>query len=115
MSAITIFHNNRCSKSRCALQILKEEGENPDIRYYLKEAPSPGELKDLLKKLGMDAEEIVRKGEKLYKENYKNKSLTNQEWIQVLSEHPKLIERPIVIKGDKAVIGRPPENVKQLL
>lgn len=115
MSNLTIYHNPRCSKSRGALKILEEKGLSPDVRYYLKEALSEEELKFLLNKLGIRAEDLVRKGEKLYKEQYKGKTLSEAEWIHVLTEHPRLIERPIVIKGNKAVIGRPPEKVMELI
>lgn len=114
MSAITIFHNNRCSKSRCAMSILEEKGIEPEVRYYLDNAPSIEELRDLLKKLGMKAEALVRKNETIFKENFKGKTFSEDEWIEILSENPKLIQRPIIIKGDKAVVGRPPENIEQL-
>lgn len=110
-----IYHNPRCSKSREALEILQEKGVEVDVVKYLEETPSAEALRDLLKKLGMKAEEIVRKGEKDYKENFKGKSLTDEEWIQAFIQYPKLIERPIFVKGDKAVVGRPPENVLTLL
>lgn len=114
MSTITIFHNNRCSKSRCAMSILEEKGIEPEVRYYLDNAPSIEELRELLKKLGMKAEALVRKNETLFKENFKGKTFSEAEWITILSENPKLIQRPIIIKGDKAVVGRPPENIEQL-
>ncbi|PZF73169.1 arsenate reductase (glutaredoxin) [Taibaiella soli] len=115
MSEIIIYHNGRCSKSRGALEILQEKGVPHEVRYYLMEPLSKAELKRLLKKLGMKAEEIVRKSETLYKEEYKDKKLTNEEWIAVLAEHPILIERPIVENGDKAVVARPPEKVLEIL
>lgn len=115
MEKITIFHNNRCSKSRCALSILKEEGIEPDVRYYLEEAPSISELEELLQKLDIPAEQLVRKTEKIFKENFKGKEFSEAEWIKILSENPRLIERPIVIKGDKAIVGRPPELVEEFL
>lgn len=82
---------------------------------YLSTPPTQKEIKDLLKKLGMKAEEIVRKGEVLYKEKYKNKEISEAEWIQILSVNPILIERPIIVNGDRAVIGRPPERVLELI
>lgn len=112
---ITIFHNTRCSKSRCVLTMLEENRLKPEIRNYMEAPPSVSELRQILQQLGIKAEELVRKGEKMYKENYKGKVLTEDEWIKVLSENPRLIERPIVIKGDKAVIGRPPEKVALFL
>lgn len=115
MSEITIYHYNRCSKSRCALSLLEEKGITPKIREYLKEAPSVEELKSILKKLGIKAEELVRKTEKIYKENFKDKTFIEEEWLQILSENPRLIQRPIIIKGDTAVIGRPPERIHELV
>lgn len=110
-----IFHNPRCSKSRQALSLLHEKGANPEIVLYLETPPSEEELKEILSKLNVRPEELVRKGETLYKENFKDQKFTDDEWIKILSENPKLIERPIMINGDKAVIGRPPENVLEIL
>lgn len=110
-----IYHNPRCSKSRSALQLLEDKGIEVEIVKYLEDTPSKRELKDLLKKLGVKAEEIVRKGENDYKENFKGKTLSEDEWIAAFITYPKLIERPIFVKGDKAVVGRPPENVLSLL
>lgn len=110
-----IFHNPRCSKSRQALSLLHEKGANPEIVLYLETPPSEEELKEILSKLNVRPEELVRKGETLYKENFKDQKFTDDEWIKILSENPKLIERPILINGDKAVIGRPPENVLEIL
>lgn len=115
MSKITIYHNNRCSKSRCALSILEEQGVAPEVRKYLDNPPTLEELKVLLKKLDMKAVDLIRKGEAIFKENYKGKDLSEQEWMEVMVKHPRLIERPIVIKGDKAVVGRPPELVEDFL
>jgi len=110
-----IYHNPRCRKSRDTLQILKESGIEPEIIDYLKNAPEVKELNDILEKLQISPEQLVRKGEKLYKEQFKGRTISDQEWLQILSSNPVLIERPIVIAGEKAVIGRPPENVKKLL
>lgn len=82
---------------------------------YLKQTPSAEELKEVLAKLGMKPGQLIRKGEKVYKEHFAGKTFTDEEWIRILVEHPALIERPIVVKGDKAVIGRPPENVLTIL
>ena len=111
---ITIYHNTRCSKSRCALEILQKKKADVRVVEYLKTPPSEKELKEVLKKLGMKAEEIIRKKEPLFKEEYKGKKLTEEQWIKILVKHPVLIERPIVVNGNKAVIGRPPENIKQI-
>lgn len=115
MSEITIYHNTRCSKSRCALSILQEEGMKPEIRQYMSDTLDEGEIKSLLKKLNIKAEDLVRKGEAVYKEKFKGKDLTEAEWIEALVSYPTLIERPIVVKGDKAIIARPPELVEEFL
>ena len=113
--AITIYHNPRCGKSRTALAILSEQGIEPTIIEYLKNPPSKGELRAIAKKLGMKPEQLVRKGEDVYKENFASRTMTDEQWLDALTQHPILIERPIVIKGDKAVIGRPPEKISELL
>lgn len=111
-----IYHNPRCRKSRETLALIEEKGVKPEIIMYMTgEELSQKELKDILKKLGMKASEIVRKGEKIYKEDYKGKSITEAKWLKILIANPKLIERPIVLKGSKAILGRPPENVLKLL
>lgn len=110
-----IWHNNRCSKSRCAVQILDDNKAQYSIKYYLETPPTKAELKALLKKLGITAAELIRKGEKDYKENFKGKEMSENDWIDAMVKYPKLIERPILVKGDKAVVGRPPENVLELL
>ncbi|MDA9563120.1 arsenate reductase (glutaredoxin) [Flavobacteriales bacterium] len=110
-----IYHNPRCSKSRQTLQLLQEKGETPEVIEYLKNIPTVDELADIIQKLSIQPEQLIRKGEAVYKENFKGKSLSDQEWIDAMIEYPKLIERPIVIKGNKAVLGRPPENVIELL
>ncbi|MCB0395039.1 MAG: arsenate reductase (glutaredoxin) [Flavobacteriales bacterium] len=110
-----IYHNPRCQKSRQTLQIIEDSGAKTEVVEYLKTPPTEQELKAILDKLGLKAEDIIRKSEKLYKEEYKGKSLTEGGWIKVLANNPILIERPIVVSGNKAVIGRPPENVKTLL
>jgi len=96
------------------LGLLEKYDKQIEIIEYLKHPPSQNSLKEILAKLGLQAEDIVRKGESLYKEQYKGKQISNSEWIRILSQNPILIERPIVIKGKKAVLGRPPENVAKL-
>ncbi len=110
-----IYHNPRCSKSRQTLQLLRENGIEAEIIEYLKDVPTEKELKEVLEQLNLKAVDIIRKGEAIFKENYKGKDLTNDEWIKAMVENPKLIERPIVIKGNKAVLGRPPEKVLELI
>ena len=112
---ITIYHNPRCSKSRQALKLLEEQGSDIEVIRYLDDKPDKKKLRILLKKLGLSAEELIRKNEQIYKTNYKGKELSEAAWIEAMVTYPKLIERPIVIKGDKAVVGRPPENVLKLL
>lgn len=104
-----------CSKSRCTLDILKEKGQEPQVVEYLKTPPTAADLKAILQKLNLRPEELVRKGEKLYKEKFAGKTYSDDEWIRIMAENPSLIERPIVVKGDRAVIGRPPEKVLEIL
>ena len=112
---IKIYHNPRCRKSREGLQLLKESKQEFKIIEYLKEAPSFDDLKSIIHLLGIPPLELIRKNESIWKKNYKGKELTNDEVIRAMTEHPKLIERPIVINKEKAVIGRPPENIKYIL
>jgi arsenate reductase len=114
-NGVTIYHNPRCSKSRDTLAILEEKGVEPEIVEYLKTPPTKEELRGILRKLGMKAEQIARKGEDIYKQQFAGKTLTDEQWLDALAKNPILIERPIVVKGSKAVIGRPPENVLGLL
>jgi arsenate reductase len=110
-----IYHNPRCSKSRQTLQLLNEHGVEPKVIEYLKTPPTAKELKAIVAKLGIKPEQLVRKSEDVYKEKFAGKTLTDTQWIEALAANPILIERPIVVKGDKAVIGRPPENVLALI
>ena len=110
-----IYHNPRCSKSRQTLALIEEKGAKVEVLEYLKDIPTKAELKDILSKLGIPAEQLLRKGEADFKENFKGKSLSDDEWIDAMIQYPKLIERPIVVEGNKAVLGRPPENVLELL
>jgi len=110
----TLLHNPRCTKSRAALALLSERGIEPKIIEYLKTPPTAKELKAIVAKLGIKPEALVRKGEDVYKEKFAGKSLTDTQWIEALAANPILIERPIVIRDDKAVIGRPTENIETL-
>lgn len=114
-SMLTIWHNNRCSKSRDSLCLIQENHKDVTIFEYLKNPPTSSQIREVLKKLHISAFELVRKGEEIYKTEFKNKNFSEEEWISILTQHPVLIERPIVIKGDKAVIGRPIDKVKELL
>jgi arsenate reductase len=116
MSEIAIYHNPRCSKSRQTLALLEDSGVVPEVILYLEAPPTEAELKDILVKLGMVPRELMRKGEAEYKDNnLKDSSLSDADLLAAMVKFPKLIERPIVIKGDKAKIGRPPEGVLELL
>lgn len=115
MKPFKIFHNPKCSKSRATLALLQEHGVEPEIVEYLKTPPTVAELKAIVAKLGIKPEQLVRKGEDVYKTHYAGKTLTDAQWLEALAKHPILIERPIVVSGNRAVVGRPPENVKTLL
>lgn len=110
-----IFHNPRCRKSREALNLLTSKGQDPEVVLYLENPPTQKELKEILKKLNIKAEQLLRKNEAVFKEQFKGKEMTEAQWIKAMVEYPKLIERPILITKDKAVIGRPPEKVLELL
>lgn len=110
-----LFHNPRCGKSRDALTLLQDAGVDVQVIEYLKTPPTAAQLKVILKKLAMKPEELVRKGEAIYKEHYAGRTLSDAEWIAAMVANPILIERPIFVKGDKAVVGRPPERLLELL
>ena len=113
-----IWHNPRCRKSREGLKMLEElaakHGVEIEIRKYLDHPPSPSELKEVLKMMQARPQDILRKQEKIWKENFKGKDYTDDELIEIMSRHPKLIERPVVIYKGKAVLGRPAEKIKTL-
>lgn len=110
-----ILHNNRCSKSRCALELLETSGSTFEIIKYLDNPLNKAEIKVLLKQLNLPAEAVIRISEPDYKDNFKGKTMSENDWIDALVKYPKLLERPIVIKGDKAIIARPPEKVNEFL
>ncbi|MFY0631311.1 MAG: arsenate reductase (glutaredoxin) [Flavobacteriaceae bacterium] len=112
---IKIYHNPRCSKSRQGLEILKESGQEFEVREYLKEIPNLNELKEVIQLLGISPIDLVRKNEAIWKESYKGKDLSDADIITAMIENPKLIERPIVVNNGKAVVGRPPESIKQII
>jgi len=114
-SPIRIYHNPRCSKSRSACALITENGIAAEVVEYLQTPPSREELRALLKKLGMKPAELVRQGETEFKEHYAGRVLTDEEWLDAMVAHPILIERPIVVCGDKALVARPPERVLELL
>jgi arsenate reductase (glutaredoxin) len=113
---VTIYHNPRCSKSRATLHLIEARGLKPNIVEYLKSPPSAADLKAILKKLALKPNDIVRKGEPLYAElGLKDRQLDDEALIALLVANPILIERPIVVVGGKAAIGRPPESVLSIL
>ncbi|MFJ2548264.1 arsenate reductase (glutaredoxin) [Pseudomonas sp. NPDC087612] len=116
MTDLTLYHNPRCSKSRGALELLEARGLAPTVVRYLETPPTAGELKALLGKLGISARQLLRSGEDEYKTlNLADASLSEAQLIEAMVQHPKLIERPILIAGNKAAIGRPPEKVLEIL
>ncbi len=112
---IQIYHNPKCGKSREGLSILEKSGKEFEIVNYMKENFSAEELKKLIQKLKIKPIDLVRENETLWKENYKNKPLNDDQVIAAMIENPQLIERPIVVNGNKAIIGRPPVLIKDLL
>ncbi len=116
MNNFTIYHNPRCSKSRQTLQLLQDHGIEPQIVLYLEQPLSKKLLKQLLAKLGLRARDVLRKGEDEYRElGLADSALGDEVLLDAMQAHPKLIERPIVVSGERAVLGRPPENVLELL
>ncbi|WP_423819437.1 arsenate reductase (glutaredoxin) [Salinimicrobium sp. TIG7-5_MAKvit] len=112
---LKIYHNTRCKKSREGLQVLEESGKDFEVREYLKDTLSEKEIADLLQKLNMAPIELVRTEEKIWKEDYRDRDLSDKELIRVMAENPKLIQRPIVETEHKAVIGRPASNIEELI
>ena len=110
---VTIYHNPRCTKSRQTLELLRSHGVEPTVIEYLKNPPSVAALRDLSKKLGLSPEEMVRQKE--FSELHGTGNLSTQQYLKSMAEHPRMIERPIVVCGNRARIGRPPENVLELL
>ncbi|PCJ94127.1 MAG: arsenate reductase (glutaredoxin) [Flavobacteriaceae bacterium] len=112
---IKIYHNPRCSKSREGLAILENSGKEFEVIRYLEDIPSKEELKQVISFLGIAPEDLVRKNESVWKEKYKGKNLSDDALIDAMIKHPKLIERPIVINGNKAVIGRPSGKIVDII
>ena len=110
-----IYHNPRCTKSRQTLELIRNAGIEPEIIEYLNNVPSEAELKELIALLGIKPYDLLRRGEADFRDHFKGKDLSDDEWIAAMVKYPKLIERPIVVEQKKAVLGRPPENVKTLL
>ena len=113
--SVKVLHNGNCSKSNAVLEYLDENGVPFEIINIIEEPLTVQEIKTVLKKLNQNVFHIIRKNEKLYLEKYAGKNLSEEEWIKVLSENPSLIQRPILIKGSVAMLGRPVENVKYFI
>jgi arsenate reductase len=112
---IEVWHKTTCSKSCEVMSLLKEHKIKPDIFLYTVTPPTEEEIKGILKKLGIKAEELIRKKESIYKEKFEGKKMTEEKWIKAMVKFPILIERPIVIKGNRAVIGRPTEKILEII
>jgi arsenate reductase len=113
---VTIYHNPRCSKSRQTLQLIEARGIKPKVVEYLQTPPSAAQLKDILRKLGIKPRDLLRTGEARYAElGLKDAEMDDDALIAIMAENPVLIERPIVVNGNKATIGRPPEKVLEIL
>lgn len=112
---ITIYHNTRCSKSREVCILLEKKKVKTEVVEYLKTPPTQSEIKELLKMLGMNAVDLVRKKEPLFLNKFEGKKLTEAQWIKAMAQNPILIERPIIVKGKKAIIARPPEKIVAFL
>ena len=116
MSGLTIYHNPKCTKSRQTLELLQNKGEDPEIIKYLDTPPDVKTLRSLVSKLGLErAHDLLRTKEKEYKEAGLSKDSDDDTVLKAIAEYPKLLERPVVVRGDQAVIGRPPENVLELI
>jgi len=112
---LRIYHNANCSKSRATCEPIAAHGIDADVVDYLETPPDKSELRILLGKLGMRPDELVRRGEAVFKEHYAGRTLNADEWLDALVSHPILIERPIVVRGERAVLGRPPEKALELV
>lgn len=116
MTELTLYHNPRCSKSRSALELLEGRGLTPTIVRYLETPPTAAELQDVLNKLGIAPRQLLRTGEDEYKQlNLADPDLSDEQLIEAMVAHPRLIERPILVAGDRATVGRPPEKVLEIL
>ena len=112
---LKVYFKPTCATCKTALALIKKNAkEKPELIEYLVKVPTQKEIREILKMLGIKAEDLVRKKERLYKEKYEGKKISNTEWLKILSKHPILIERPIIVKDGKAIIGRPPEKVLEL-
>jgi len=113
---LKVYFKPDCSTCQTALQLIDETSdEKPETVEYLINTPSENELKEIVGMLGIQPEDLVRKKEHLYRERYEGKNITGEEWIKIMHENPVLIERPILVSGDKAIIGRPVERIVEFL
>ncbi|MBI3512246.1 MAG: arsenate reductase family protein [Bacteroidetes bacterium] len=112
---VEVWHKKTCSKSCEVITVLKKKKIEPEVFLYSETPPTEKQLRDVLKKLGMKAEELIRKKEKIYHEKFEGKKMTEEKWIKAMLKYPILIERPIIIKGNKAIIGRPTELILELI
>tara|TARA_R110002050_G_scaffold296426_1_gene456361 strand:- start:5279 stop:5620 length:342 start_codon:yes stop_codon:yes gene_type:complete len=112
---IKIYHNNRCSKSRCGLELIENSGKEFEIVKYLEDVPTKAELKNIIKLLSIKPINLIRKNEAIWKTEFKDKNLDDDQLIEAMVKNPKLIERPIIINGNKAVIGRPTEKILEII
>ena len=110
-----IYHNPKCGKSRAGLQYMKSINPSVEVKEYIREGISAAEIREIVKMLGIAPFELVRTQEEYYRENLKGKEFTDEEWFEILSENPKLIRRPIVVNGGKAVLADPPQKAEALL
>jgi arsenate reductase len=116
MQQVTIYHNPRCSKSRATLQLLQDRGLQPQVIEYLETPPTAAQIETLLQRLGLQARQLMRSNEAEYRELGLDKpDLTREQLIQAMAEHPRLIHRPIVLSGERAALGRPPESVLEIV
>lgn len=106
-----IYHNAQCSKSREGMCVLEDLGEDVEIVEYTKQPLSEAQLTELIQKLGIRPKQLVRTNEALYKQKYAHRKIYGKEWVRIMAKHPELIQRPIIVKGDKAIIGRPAELI----
>ncbi|MCF8303819.1 MAG: arsenate reductase (glutaredoxin) [Bacteroidales bacterium] len=111
---LKIYHNPRCSKSRAGLKYLQENNIGHEVEKYLDNPPTPEKIKELLDKMGKKPMDIVRTQEQVYKSEFKGKDIPDEDWYKILSEHPRLLKRPIIEKNDKAVLAQPPEEIEKL-
>ncbi len=112
----TIYHNPRCSKSRATLKLIEDAGITPEVVLYLEQPPDADTLRSVIELLGCPVSDLIRKSEALYRDlGLTDRTPADEEWLRILVNHPKLLERPIVVNNGKAAIGRPPENVLEIL